>query len=1628
MSSGPGPIVPLWRDAAAPPAAATDPAWRSVPPRAPYRPRWRKLGLVALLALGCLTALTYAALWLRPPEPARLVVLHAGYDTNLAVPVNPYGKAAARQLAGLTRPPGGFFGTHRRLNGAAESARLTRGHVASFLPDLDSVREKCVVVVLAAHGGRDRDGAFLFPDDATPDPAHRLRMKAVLARLAQLPAAKQKLLVLDATQPPAYPDLGLVHNDFAAALLDLEPDVAAVPNLVVLTSTGPDQRSWASPEHGVTIFAHHLSEGLLGAADADGDRRVTGWELAEYVRAKVHDWARDHRAALQDPVLLPRGPEGEARARAMHLAMTDGKPRPAAEAPAPFEPPAEVEQLWQEYRELAGAYVPPTAYTPHLWRQYEAWALRYEQLVLAGDTEGARAVRAKAAKVKQKIEAARTLDISPQTLALPCALGGVKYYSKVPPAFHEAIGRVATAAGPVERAKAWADAQAAAAGIDPAAARLLWGRALVEWVAADPLPRLPAVPDVLPLVTEGMTVRPAELHFLYMLSKHLPAVERKDKIGPLLGEVLKLRLYAEEAILHLRPTGYSYAELFWPASGSSADIARGKAEDLCFATDTESWEKAAKAAAEAWAGFRYEQQIFAVSQEATTWQSYTARLPAMSEWLIRGGLWSERNDRFAHDQRLQDALAPWQRSLSVFDSPEFKQWATQLAKQLRDLDTELTRQTMADLLAVRPEIEANQTPRAGAIRWWHAADAVLTAPIPDGVTPAQRREFLREYRRVSRQLQVTGQTRPEVLPEVSSDTTRERAFEAARRRGVLILGSMREWDVNAIARIRPGEGYEQLLFRVNRFPFQADGRQSLAEAGSRIGDLIAAVPSAKGEIGLDGIRIAPACVPVTDEPIQQHRRDNCTNLLAGQAERTGNDNWYGEASEPYYKTAIRQLRTDTTRLNPNSAVEGWVGPYDTWLKADSLFPFDPLLPKKIAVTDELDPTFDLMFDTEGGYGAAVFWYTQPFPPATKTPSRPRIVVSDESEGKPVSVRVPLARPPVPSATPAPVSGSLTVSGFFRGRVIEPKAAVDFYSVPDKAAVTLPPLPSATLAVRASPRLHGLFGEAAGSVAFVLDCSGSMRPNPDVPGDLGRYPKAVEVLGRLIRDLPPGTTVGVWAFGQRTPGAKTAEDTIRELRPPAPLPADRAGYLAALRADLPALEPWDLSPVARAIVRAKAGLAAAPGPFKAVVLVSDAEDNRYAEDAGFAKAGRPLADTLRAEFTAAGTSLAVVAFAGDAKLQAPFRVAAERSVGGLFVPVENARAVSDWLRTGLNPRIRYAVEPLTGGGGGADLDAGVAGADVWYGGRLPAGDYRVKVLGPAAAAWTVKLAKGDRLLLELLPDLDRLALRRVWSADTDPAIGRAPREKDQDPKPDWKLAVRQTRLPGPGAAELFAVLDDRPRVESVYKPTHVGDVWFDVTPATGGGPVGVRWRTGVGFPAPSWWLDTRGWPVLPGGTASPVVDVWWHPVGPFPAAGSWRFPDGPRVGVRDVPVKLGDSTVTIDGVTVEEHTVEVSPWTLAKKRCLVVRLTCPPDSPFWVRPTGLTPDGSEVRLYGKANKVTCLFWWADRDPDVNALTGFEFVSLLAAVRDAKKAGHHLRLDDIPGPTDAPPRIEPPVPAK
>src|SRR5207244_632395 len=114
----------------------------------------------------------------------------------------------------------------------------------------------------------------------------------------------------------------------------------------------------------------------------------------------------------------------------------------------------------------------------------------------------------------------------------------------------------------------------------------------------------------------------------------------------------------------------------------------------------------------------------------------------------------------------------------------------------------------------------------------------------------------------------------------------------------------------------------------------------------------------------------------------------------------------------------------------------------------------------------------------------------------------------------------------------------------------------------------------------------------------------------------------------LATLPAGTTVSVWAFGQKMPDAKTAEDTIKELLPPTPLPVAKGALLDPVLARIRGLEPWDKSPVVRSAIEAKHGLARAPGPFKAVVLISDAVDTRFTDDPGFIKAKRPLKDVLR----------------------------------------------------------------------------------------------------------------------------------------------------------------------------------------------------------------------------------------------------------------------------------------------------------------------------------------------------------------------------------------------------------------
>src|SRR5205823_7299384 len=123
----------------------------------------------------------------------------------------------------------------------------------------------------------------------------------------------------DATQVEGATTLGVLHNDFARGLADLQERIEKIPNLIVLSASDAGQRSWPCEGRRRTIFTHYVLEGLRGAADeapsGDGNGRVDGLELHRYVRAEVERWARRHRQARQTPVLLG----GEDRARSIEL-------------------------------------------------------------------------------------------------------------------------------------------------------------------------------------------------------------------------------------------------------------------------------------------------------------------------------------------------------------------------------------------------------------------------------------------------------------------------------------------------------------------------------------------------------------------------------------------------------------------------------------------------------------------------------------------------------------------------------------------------------------------------------------------------------------------------------------------------------------------------------------------------------------------------------------------------------------------------------------------------------------------------------------------------------------------------------------------------------------------------------------------------------------------------------------------------------------------------------------------------------------------------------------------------------------------------------------------------------------
>jgi len=185
----------------------------------------------------------------------------------------------------------------------------TRGNILGALELLASWSQAgaqpspdTVVVYFSGHGVEQDDQSYLIPSDAArTDLANTaLSLDLVREKLA-LTGAKKQIVIVDACRFQSVPGKAGGEQqsvEFARAL----EEFAKAEGRVVLASCSSNQASYEDEERGHSAFTGILLDGLLGAADGDGNAVITLTESYEYLTRELRSWA-EKRGIVQYPSL-----------------------------------------------------------------------------------------------------------------------------------------------------------------------------------------------------------------------------------------------------------------------------------------------------------------------------------------------------------------------------------------------------------------------------------------------------------------------------------------------------------------------------------------------------------------------------------------------------------------------------------------------------------------------------------------------------------------------------------------------------------------------------------------------------------------------------------------------------------------------------------------------------------------------------------------------------------------------------------------------------------------------------------------------------------------------------------------------------------------------------------------------------------------------------------------------------------------------------------------------------------------------------------------------------------------------------------------------------------------------------
>jgi hypothetical protein len=1664
MAANQPPRRPSWRDKVEAKGTATPKggrAWQSQKPKATaVKTGWSRrtrLLMAATVFVGLTGALIWVATLLRPPRPACLVLLGASYDDNLALPHNLQGWQSLDDLAQLTKRPESNSWLSWLGSGAIRLQHLNNQMTAgaSWDKGWDDFKEHAVIVFVSLHGSADGKGPFLFLDDRSG--SKKLYLDQLLEHLESGKLRdKNKLLILDATQVQANWQRGQLYNDFVRQLKDLHArDDGGRGNLFILCASDVGQRSWVAESWQQTAFAHFVIEGLKGAADKNGDARVTVNELSHYVHDQVKQWVHDNRDAVQEPLLLG----DEKSADGVELVKIE-KPY---EEPAREElqaKPADLDGLevqWKHCEELGAGVPSPVVYTPHLWRQYLDTLLRYEQLVRAGDpTNKAASLKEGLAVLETEITKARHLPLvsAGNSLPLAAAYGQAPNWSESE--LHElhADDLWKNPAGKDQsetwkKVKDWADRRPAD---EKRLLRVhLMGQMLAE-LNERPVAKadLTKAHDALTLLGDDGRLRPVEAHYLVMLWRDLPSPEPAPEIVRL---ALQTRLLAERAALGLVMPGdpgfqpllgkqgasdlqggrYPYSEAIFPwirKQVDAGDQERWQGENLLFASGADYWRQAGAHFSSAKA--LYEKALADASLLQAALQirdTVFANMPYYTEWLVSQQVIGETDARRSEvllktiEQLWQEAHAlagdlekPNPNGQAAVFPPDKRSLADRTAEMVK-----LYQEIQEDFDRHCQELDRD----ARLQRAWQKTEEALIVPF---IRAAQRLVLIRNSRDISARLSLT-QTTKETTAN-SRDELAKEALEAGRLQGraaVAILGELppTEIDPKKLLELNSSAGSMQLAV-------------SLVEAGDRIKsqndrlllETTKSQTAAHDSVNLEGaaVQIAladryarsldgAAAATIKGDPYgpgDAHHRLNLHHLLVWQINRTVDDHWFSELrspeAQPYYLAAAKLFAQDATEM---ARVQ------DDTVDKQRLVALEKLKSERIQrnelrvrlqgkapvfmTSDRKNVAWEVKADPGLPPGEPVFWLdvqkqVKAFPEGAGRERKPK---SNGREGVlEYSLETRLPRLQIEKAgSQKPLEGIAALQGRFRGQILDNAADVKIQIIPDTVVTRYPESNTAGVVFRSTP------DDLQSNLVVIVDASGSMNLE-------SKFTNATEALSQVLPRLPKGTRVNIWVFGEK-------KQPIHRLRSePVICDPKEPQRLNNLIDELKDVHPYGRSPIADVMAEAmKEDLLGKTG-IKSLLVLTDGEDNDSREQDDIPR-------FLRREFGGKDVFVNMVFFGLEPnekdspetkKTKKEERETAEKQFGKIHEILEgrgrarfekDSKDLAARLAEILIPKVRLLQngKPL-----GGDNNPGIAvdmaqSVDALKFHRLKPANYEASLYNTFNK--DIDLSAGERLLVFLRKGVgNQIFYERGLFAREEKNLLKP--HKDEG---DWLTAVLANKYyPTDGSLRMLLTLEDkancRPEKREFLKQSRPGFRWIEVKPRGRSEQPRLRWANEEGYPAPAFRIYSSDWPVFEANKPVPAeLEAWWiRSMQPNDHGTLEHNSDKTREKVR-----VDDQSIVVESSFVPENEVSVAPGVPeVKKPCLVLRITHDPKKPVWAR-LGGHAGGEQHKYFREPGEYIAVFWGVDE-----AKTK-KFTVYFTSLENFKLEANHVRFGDLPAPS-------------